>query len=142
MDAKTIENIETNYNSAEITELTTRWKEIVKPGIYRITGGRWKRYHESNFLWLQLLIDNWPQESLRKKIGPQNKGGFQPQTVHSEQWTVDPFWDMDRPTPVQQHQTDRPGPSPAPIPIEEGEIDSETDQDPSVLEVPAINWAR
>ena len=26
--------------------------------------------------------------------------------------------------------------------MEEGEIDSETDQDPSVQEVPAINWAR
>ena len=26
--------------------------------------------------------------------------------------------------------------------MEEGEIESETDQDPSVLEVPAINWAR
>ena len=49
---------------------------------------------------------------------------------------------MDRPTPVQQHQSDRPGPSSAPIPIEEGEIDSETDQDPSLPEVPAINWAR
>ena len=49
---------------------------------------------------------------------------------------------MDRPTPVQQHQSDRPGPSSAPIPMEEGEIDSETDQDPSVLEVPAINWAQ
>ena len=48
---------------------------------------------------------------------------------------------MDRPTPVQQHQSDRAGPS-APIPMEEGEIDSETDQDPSALEVPAINWAR
>ena len=29
-----------------------------------------------------------------------------------------------------------------PVPMEEGEIASETDQDPSVLEVPAINWAR
>ena len=29
-----------------------------------------------------------------------------------------------------------------PVPMEEVEIDSETDQDPSVLEVPAINWAR
>ena len=28
------------------------------------------------------------------------------------------------------------------MPTEEGEIESETDQDPSVLEVPAINWAR
>ena len=139
------------YNSAEITELTTRWNEIVKPGIYRMTGRRWKRNHEPKFLRnerkvieerLQLLINNWPQEDLRQKIGPQNKGGFQPQTGHSEQWTVDPLWDMDRPTPVQQHQSDRPGPSSAPIPMEEGEIDSETDQDPSVLEVPAINWAR
>ena len=29
-----------------------------------------------------------------------------------------------------------------PIQIEAGEIDFETDQDPSILEVPAINWAR
>ena len=49
---------------------------------------------------------------------------------------------MDRPTAVRQHQSDRPGPSSAPIAVEEGEIDSETDQDPSILEVPAINWAR
>ena len=151
MDAKTIENIETKYNSAEITELTSRWKRIVKPGIYRMTGGRRKRYHERKFFRnerkvieerLQLLINNWPREDLRQKIGPQNKGGFQPQTGHTEQWTVDPFWDMTRPTPVQQHQSDRPGPSSAPIPMEEGEIDSETDQDPWVLEVPAMNWAR
>ena len=26
--------------------------------------------------------------------------------------------------------------------MEEGEIDSKTDQDPSVVKVPAINWAR
>ena len=139
------------YNSAEITELTTWWKEIVKPGIYRMTGGRWKRYHDPKFLCnerkvieerLQLFINNWPQEDLRQKICPQNKGGFQTQTGHSEQWTMDSFWDLDRPTPVKQHQSDRPGPSSAPIPMEEGEIDSETEQDPSVLEVAAINWAR
>ena len=28
------------------------------------------------------------------------------------------------------------------MPMEEGEIESETGQDPSILEVPAINWAR
>ena len=148
MDAKTIENIEARFNSAEITELMTRWKEIVKPGIYRMTGGRWKRYHEPKFLRnerkvieerLQQLTSNRQPEDLRQIIGPQHKGGYQPQTGHSEQWTVDPYWDMDRPTPVQP---DKPGPSSAPIPMEEGEIDSETDQDPSVLEVPAINWAR
>ena len=94
MDAKTIENIEATYNSAEITELTTRWKEIVKPGNYRMTGGRRKRYHEPKFLRnegkvieerLQQLINNWTHGDLRQKIGPQNKGGFQPQTGHSEQ---------------------------------------------------------
>ena len=55
---------------------------------------------------------------------------------------------MDTPTPAQ-HQ-DLPGPSSAtpghelfaPMPMEEGEIESETDQDPSIVEVPAISWAR
>ena len=54
----------------------------------------------------------------------------------------------------QQHdqsQYDKPGPSSAiantehqfaQIYMEEGEIESETDQDPSILEVPAWNWAR
>ena len=45
MDAKMIENIEANTKSDEIPKLTTRWKEIVKPGIYRMIGRRWKRYH-------------------------------------------------------------------------------------------------
>ena len=55
---------------------------------------------------------------------------------------------MDRPTPAQ-HQA-LPGPSSttsgrelyAPMPMEEGEIELKTDQDPSILEVPATNWAR
>ena len=76
---------------------------------------------------------------------------FQPQTRRSEQWTVDPFWEIDRPTPVQQQQQQNPtGPSAttnidqqlAPVPMEEDEINAETVQDPSVLEVPAWNWAR
>ena len=116
-----------------------------------MTGGRWKRYHEPKVLRneikvieerLQQLINNWTHGDLRQSIGPQNKGGFQPQTGHSEQWTVNPLWEMDRPTPVQQSQFNTLGPSSAPIFLEEGEIDSETDQEPSVLEVPAINWAR
>ena len=116
-----------------------------------MTGVRWKRYHEPKFLRneikvieerLQQLINNWTHGDLRQSIGPQNEGGFQPQTGHSEQWTVNPLWEMDGPTPVQQSQFNKLGPSSAPIPLEEGEIDSETDQDPSVLEVPAINWGR
>ena len=49
---------------------------------------------------------------------------------------------MDWPTPVQQSQFNRTGPSSALTPKEERENDSETDQGPSVLEVPAIDWAR
>ena len=110
-----------------------------------------KRYHEPKFRRnerkvieerLQQLINNWTHGDLRQRIGLQNKGVFQPQTGHSEQWKVDPFWGMDRPTPFQQSQFDKPGPSSAPIPMEEGEIDTETDQDPSVLKVPAFNWAQ
>ena len=101
MEAKTIEKIEATYKSDEITELITRWKEIVKPEIYRMTGGRWKRYHEPKIFHnekkvieerLQQLINNWTHGDLRQRIGPQNKEGFQPQTGHSAQWTVDPFW--------------------------------------------------
>ena len=105
---------------------------------------------------LQQIMQGRQQGDLRQRIGLQHSGGFQPQTRRSEQWTVDPFWDVDRPTPVQQQQhdqsqIDRPGPSSATtdtqhqfaqIHMEEGELESETDQDPSILEVPAWNWAR
>ena len=96
------------------------------------------------------IIDGRQQPDLRQRISPQQRGGFQPQTRRAEQSTVDLFWDLDRPTPAQPSQQEQPGTSSSstrqerntPIPMEEGEIDSETDQDPSVLEVPAINWAR
>ena len=83
------------------------------------------------------------QDDLRQKIGPQHSGGFQPQTRRSEQWTVDPFWEVVRPTPAQQQQQQNPVRQLAttstdqqfdPVPMEESEIDSETDQDPSILE--------
>ena len=45
MDIKTIDNLAAVDSSAETTELIQRWKEIVKPGIYRMTGGKWKKYH-------------------------------------------------------------------------------------------------
>ena len=50
MDIKTIDNLAAVDSSAETTELIQRWKEIVKPGIYRMTGGKWKKYHEPKFL--------------------------------------------------------------------------------------------
>ena len=154
MDVKTLDNLAAVDFSAETNQLIQRWKEIVKPGIYRMTGGKWKKYHEPKFLRnerkaieerLQQIINAREQGDLRQRIGPQYSGGYQPNSGRSEQWTVDPFWEMDRPTPA--NHANQPGPSSqqelfAPVPMEEGGIESETDQDPSVLEVPAINWAR
>ena len=158
MDVKTLDNLAAVDFSAETNQLIQRWKEIVKPGIYRMTGGKWKKYHEPKFLRnerkvneerLQQIINTREQGDLRQRIGPQQSGGFHPKSGRSEQWTADPFWGMDR--PISVNHADRPGPSTtlpsqqklfAPMPMEEGEIESETDQDPSVLEVPAINWAR
>ena len=152
MDANTINEIEAANPTAETIELTNRWREIVKPGIYRLTGGKWKRYHEPKFLRnerkvieerLQQIMKNHGTADLRQRISPKQTGGFIPPTRHSEQRTVDPYWNLDRPTPVQH---DRPGPSQQTYiqttPMEEGEIETDTDQDPSILEVPAINWAR
>ena len=73
------------------------------------------------------------QEDLRQRNGPQHRGVFQPPTRQTIEWTVDPFWETERPTPVQTEQNDRPGPK-------NGRF--ETDQDPSILEVPAKNCAR
>ena len=143
MDAGRID-IEASNPSAEITELVSRWRE---PGTYRMTAGRWKRYLEPKFLRnerkviierLQQLTNNWSKEDLRQKSGTQHRGGFQPPSGNPEQWTVDPFWKMNRPTPVQSSQNYRPGPSSVstsrnhemPVPMKEGEINSETDQDP------------
>ena len=159
MDVRTIDQIAATDPSVETAELIQRWKDIVKPGIYRLTGGKWKKYHEPKFLRserkvieerLQQIMRGREQHDLRQKIGPQQNGGFQPQTRRSEQWTVDPFWEVDRPTPAQQQQqkpvrqlaTTSTDQQFDPVPMEEGEIDSETDQDPSILEVPAWNWAK
>ena len=58
---------------------------------------------------------------------------------------MDPFWEVNRPQLQQPQPDNEPGPSSKQLhhtPMEEGEIDSETDQDPSVLEVPADIWTK
>ena len=50
MDIKTIESIEKDDPSEETLRLTTRWKEIAKPGDYRFTQGEWKQYNPSRAL--------------------------------------------------------------------------------------------
>ena len=108
MDVKTLDNLAAVDFSTETNQLIQRWKEIVKPGIYRMTGGKWKKNHEPKFLRnerkvieerLQQILNAREQGDLRQRIGPQYSGGYQPNSGRSEQWTVDPFWEMDRPTP-------------------------------------------
>ena len=86
MDIKTIDNLAAVDSSAETIELIERWKEIVKPGIYRMTGGKGKKYHEPKFLRnergvieerLQQIMRGREQGDLRQRIGPQHSGGFQ-----------------------------------------------------------------
>ena len=43
-------NLEIADPSAETRQLIARWREIVKPSIYRQSGGRWKKYHDLKFL--------------------------------------------------------------------------------------------
>ena len=50
MDIKTIESIEKDDPSEETLRLTTRWREITKPGDYRFTQGQWKKYNPSRAL--------------------------------------------------------------------------------------------
>ena len=60
----------------------------------------------------------------------------------------DPFWEVDRlqqPAVMETNEhpeTSSPKTHHEYIPMEEGEIEWDTDQDPSVLEVPVINWAK
>ena len=83
-DAKTIDSIEANYPWQETTELIQRWRDIVKPGIYRMTGGKWKKYHEPNFLRnerkvieerLQQIINNQKTKEISANELNHNKKG-------------------------------------------------------------------
>ena len=46
MDAKTINNLELAYPFAETGNPFPRYRDIVKPGFHRQSGGRRKKYHE------------------------------------------------------------------------------------------------
>ena len=48
MDARTIDNLEATDSSPETTELIQQWRDIVKPGIYRLTGGSGKNTTSQN----------------------------------------------------------------------------------------------
>ena len=50
MDIEIFDIVEKNDPSNDTLRLTTRWKEIVKPGDYRFTQGQWKKYALSRAL--------------------------------------------------------------------------------------------
>ena len=88
MDAKTIDNIAAIDPSVETTELVQRWQDIIKHGIYALTGGKWKKYQEPKFLRIerivieqriQQMMRGRKQGDLRQRIGPKHNRGFQPQ---------------------------------------------------------------
>ena len=66
MDLKTIELIEKQDPSAETLKLTTRWKEITKPGDYRCTQGQWKKYNPPRTLKAEqkkIEIELWQRKN-------------------------------------------------------------------------------
>ena len=48
MDAQKNDNLEAADSSLETTELIQRWRNIVNPGIYRLTGGSGKNTTNQN----------------------------------------------------------------------------------------------
>ena len=48
MDARTNDNLEATDSSPETTELIQRWRDIVKPGNCRLTGGSGKNTTSQN----------------------------------------------------------------------------------------------
>ena len=155
MVAKTIDNLEKIDNSQETIDLIERWRNLVKPGIYRLSNGEWKKYHEPKFLRGERReIEERLSEIIRKIESPARELRNRPyqQQLQSDEYTAD--WQFTSSAPqnfrggfVQRTQNNQPGTShskPATqedIPMEEGEISSDSELAPSVLEVPTINWA-
>ena len=137
-----------NYSSQETANLIERWRNIVKSRIYRLSNGNWKKYHEPKFLRgerkifeekLAEIIKRLesPAVKIRNRQNQANyfpdwqfketgnfQGGFVPQDNQGTSQT--------RPTTIY---------TPDETPMEEGEISSDSELAPSVLEVPTINWA-
>ena len=151
MDARTVDNLERIDNSKETTDLIERWRNIVKPGIYRLSNGKWKKYHEPKFLRGERReIEERLSEIIRKLESPAREIRNRPQ--QSDEYSAD--WQSTAPAPqnfrggfIQRTNNDQPGTSRAEpvtqqdIIMEEGEISSDSELAPSVLEVPTINWA-
>ena len=155
MDGRSIDNLEQANPSAETRHLIARWKDIVKPGFFRQSGGGWKKHHEPKCLRTERRVNEEQLQQAIRKIEERRQQdqteGFQPQSRRQEHaFEVDLFWNVDRPQAAPKNPEDRPRPSTTnhampqqqTTPMEEAEIDSDSDHDPSILEVPAVTWAK
>ena len=131
----------------ETIDLIERWRNIVKPGIYRLSNGKWKNYHEPKFLRGERReIEERISEIIRRIESQAREIRNRPhqQQLQSDEYTAD--WQFTAPAPqnfrgrfVQRTQNNQPGTSysqPATqenIPMQEGEISSDSEQAPSVL---------
>ena len=149
MDAKTIDNLERIDSSQETIDLIERWRNIVKPRIYRISNGKWKKYDEPKFLRGQRRdIEEKLSEIFRRLENPAREVRNRPH--QSDEYTAN--WQFTVPAPqnfrggfIQRTNNEQPGTSKSPlatqedIPMEEGEIWKDSELAPSVLEVPTNN---
>ena len=100
MNAKTIDNLEKINNSQETINLIERWRTIVKPGIYRLSNGKWKKYHEPKFLLGERReIEERLSEIIRKIESPAREIRNRPyqQQLQSDEYTAD--WQFTSPAP-------------------------------------------
>ena len=87
MDEKTTNNLELADSSAKTRNLIARWRDIVKPGVCRQSGGRWKKYHEPRFLRIERrIIEEQLHTAIRnvENRRAEQLQGFQPQERRNE----------------------------------------------------------
>ena len=148
MDAKIIDNLERIDSSQETANLIARWRNIVKPGIYRLSNGKWKKYHEPKFLrGERKTIEEKLAEIIERLESP--AVGISNRQIQNNYF---PDWQFKETSnfqggliPQDDQSTSQARPTtsytPDETPMEEGEISSDSEMAPSVLEVPTINWA-
>ena len=150
MDAKIIDNLEKIDSSQETTNLIERWRNIVKPGIYQLSNGKWKKYHEPKFLRNEKrVIEEKLTEIIRRLESPAvEMRNQQQQTNYFADWQFKETRNYQGGFIPQENNSAGPSSArpttshtPDETPMEEGEISSDSEIAPSVLEVPTINWA-
>ena len=78
MEIKTIESIEKDDPSEDTLRLTSRWREIIKPGDYRFTQRQWRKYASPRTLRAELKrieVDLWQRRNrlIWQKMEKNNK---------------------------------------------------------------------